>query len=70
MTDKVIDFNGITYGDIPPDTILEAAKGAGLDTVIIIGKNADNDLYIASSTGEYPLINWLLDLAKQDLLLN
>lgn len=65
--EKVIPFTGITKLDMPPDYILEAAKGK-LEGVIIIGYDADGEEYFASSYADGGTVNWLLDRCKGKLL--
>ena len=64
---KVIPFTGITRLDMPPDIILEQAKGK-LEGVIVIGFTNDDGEYFASSYADGGTVNWLLDRCKQRLL--
>ncbi len=69
MTDmeNVIPFPGVTKLDIPPDQILEAAKGR-LEGVVVIGYTTDGEEYFASSYADGVTVNWLLDRCKANLL--
>lgn len=67
MTAKIYDFSGLTYADLPPDLILEAAVGQ-LKETLVIGYDNDGKLYIASSSSSNPKILWLLEMAKKRLL--
>ena len=64
---KVIPFTGITRLDMPPDVILDKAKGK-LEGVIVIGYTEDGDEYFASSYADGGTVNWLLDRCKSRLL--
>ena len=64
---KVIPFTGITRLDMPPDQILEAAKGR-LEGVVIVGYGIDGEEYFASSYADGGTVNWLLDRCKLELL--
>lgn len=65
---EVLPFTGITIADIPPEDILEKAKEADLDMVVVLGFTKDNQLYFAGSTSDCAEVNWALDQAKQILL--
>ena len=64
---KVIPLNNITYLDIPPDKILEAAKGK-LESVVILGFDKDEEEYFASSIADGADVLWLLEKCKKQLL--
>lgn len=66
-SDNVVVFPGVTLRDLTPDQVLDGAKGK-LDMCIVIGWAADNELYVAMSSGELPINLWLLELAKKSLL--
>ena len=68
MTAEIINFSGVTRLDLEPDDILNAAVGEGLTEVIVMGWDADGDLYLASSKGRRADVNYLIDKAKQYLL--
>ena len=67
MTDNVVDFDGITKLDIPPDRILEGAKGK-LQSVAIVGYDEDGEEYFASSQADGGEVLWLLERCKLNLL--
>ena len=67
MTDNVIPLGCITYLDLPPDRILEAAKGK-LDSVLIIGFDKDGGEYFCSSIADGGEAIWHLERAKLALL--
>lgn len=63
---KVIPIGGVTKLDLPPDRILEEAKGK-LDGVVIIGFPKDGfggQVYAASSYADGGEVLWLLEACK------
>ena len=65
----VIELGVITTGDIPPEKVLRAAIEANLKNVIVLGETIDGeDIHFAISTGDAPLVNWLLDAAKYKII--
>lgn len=46
-----ISFEGVTYGRVPPENVLDGAKDEGLKEVIVLGYTKDNEEYFASSMG-------------------
>lgn len=66
--DNVVFLNGGTEDDIPTDRVLQAAIERNLESVIVLGYDADGDLYMAYSTGDVSKINLLLDLTKAQIL--
>lgn len=67
MTAKIIPFTGITSLDVAPDAVLEAAKGK-LEGVVLVGFDAEGELYAASSYADGGTVLWLLEKLKQNLL--
>ncbi|MGI9490490.1 MAG: hypothetical protein ACR2RF_32275 [Geminicoccaceae bacterium] len=67
MADNVVEFDGITCLDIPPDRILERAKGE-LQDVIVIGYDHEGEEYFASSKADGGSVLWLLERFKKRLL--
>ena len=68
MSDNIIQFTGTTTVDLPVDQILDKAKEAGLQTVVVIGDNKDGELYIASSQGRVCMATFLLQRALHALM--
>jgi hypothetical protein len=68
MEDNVIDFPGGTLLDIPVDKVLEGAKDASLDQVVIVGVKEDGSTYLAFSTSDLYQILWFLENGKMDVL--
>jgi hypothetical protein len=67
VTDNVTNFTGITYLDIPPDRILDGAKGE-LESVIVIGYTKDGEEYFAASVADGAEVLWMLERNKLKLL--
>jgi len=65
---KIIPLGGLTLLDIPPNKILEAAKGK-LEGVVIIGFEKDTDeVYAASSYADGGTVMWLLEACKTEMM--
>ena len=63
----VVELRNITRLDLPPDRILESAKGK-LSEVIVIGFTEDGEEYFASSVADGGSVLWQLERAKKRLL--
>lgn len=63
-----INFEGVTYGRVPPENVLDGAKEEGLSDVIVIGYTADDEEYFASSMGRDGDNILLLERFKKFLL--
>jgi len=68
MTAEIIGFTGETKLDIDPDQVLRAAVGKYPQGVLVIGWNEDGELAFASSIADVREMNWMLDLAKREIL--
>lgn len=66
--DNVIIWRGVTRHDLPPERILNHAKDADLDRVVILGYDRDGQMYFASSFADGGDVMWLMELAKARLL--
>lgn len=64
---NVVNLGCITRLNLPPDRILDAAKGQ-LTQVFVIGYTEDGTLYAASSHADGGDALWLLEHAKTRLL--
>lgn len=64
----ILKFTGNTLVDITADELLDAAKTWNMTKCIVVGVDEDDELCFGGSTSDVPMINWLLDLAKQQLL--
>ena len=65
---NVVSFNGdvIDNKDVPPDEILESAKGT-FSEVLVVGYNKDRKLTMIASNGYMPDMLWLLEGARRIL---
>ena len=68
MTDKILEFNGISYLDLPPSRLLTKAADSELESCIIIGHDKDGEFYFASSKADGGEVLWLIEVAKKKLL--
>jgi hypothetical protein len=64
---KIIPIGGITKLDLPPDQILEKAKGE-LEGVILIGFDKNDEVYAASSYADGGVVMWLLEACKTKMM--
>ena len=64
---NVVKFTGVTFLDIPPDVILDGAKGK-LESVIVIGYTNDGEEYFAASMADGADALWHLQRAAHKLL--
>ena len=67
MMGKIIPIRGVTKLYIPPDRILEAAKGQ-MEGVVIIGFDKDGEVYAASSYADGGTVMWLLEACKTKMM--
>jgi len=67
MPNKVTPLGNITRLDIPPDRILEGAKGE-MEGVVLLGFDNDGGIYFASSYADGGDVLWLLEMCKKHLL--
>lgn len=68
MTDNVVYPGFITKLDIPADRVLNAALDAGLTGVVVLGWDADENEYFASSIADGADVLWLMERLKKQLL--
>jgi len=64
----VTEFRGTTRLDIPANRVLDNAP-RDMDTVIIVGFDADGDFYFASNKADGADVMWLLQVAARKLLI-
>ncbi len=64
---NVIPLNNITYLDLPPDRVLEGAKGK-LEGLLIVGYTTEGEEYFASTYADGGEVLWLMERAKRALL--
>lgn len=67
MSAEIIVLDVPTTLDLPPDRVLEAAKGK-LENVMLVGFTPEGELYIAASMSDRAEMNWLADKLKMELL--
>ena len=65
----ILNFEGLTTVETPPEEVLQAAKSWEMTKCIVIGIDVDNELCFGGSFSDLPLMNLLLDYAKQHILL-
>jgi hypothetical protein len=63
-TVTILDTN--TTLDIPADRVLEGAIGR-INPAVVIGYDAENELYLASSVADKSQVLWLIEAAKREL---
>lgn len=66
--DNIREFPGTTRLTTPVPKILAAAAGKKLTDVIVIGWTDEGDFYFASSDANGAEVNWMLDIAKRELI--
>ena len=64
---NVIPLNNVTRLDLPPDRVLDGAKGQ-LEGLVILGYDKDGEQYFASTYADGGDVLWLLEKCKQALL--
>lgn len=67
MNGNVVEFNGITKLNIPPDRMLEKATGK-LETVLILGVTKNGSEYFASSVADAAEAIFMMERAKHALM--
>ena len=65
---EVVILNTITKLDIPPERILDAAKKADLESVVILGYTKEGKYYGASSLADGGDVLWLMEITRDKLL--
>jgi len=68
MSDNVIPLGNITRLNLPPDRVLDAAKGSCSGGVVVLGWDDDGSFYFASSIADGGDVVWLMEMAKKKLL--
>lgn len=69
MSDNIIPLRPVLVGDgaaLEPDMILEAAKGA-YEQIVVVGFNADGQIDMRSSHGSRDAL-WIVERARLHLL--
>lgn len=68
MDNNVTNLSQITKLDLPADRVLQSAIDAGIKSAVVIGYDADDNEYFASSIADGADVVWLLERAKLELL--
>lgn len=66
MTAEIYEFTGSTLVDLPPNKVLKYAED--LKEVVVIGVDADNEIYVAGSSGDVANVVYLIELGKKHML--
>lgn len=66
--DNVKIFTGVTRADMPVQVMLDGAKRADLKNVMIIGEDADGELFFSSSARDGGWVLWWMEQAKHAML--
>ena len=64
----VINFDGPTTLDIPPDKVLEGALASKLASVIVIGETESGEIYHASSSADLAELILAAEIFKAEML--
>ncbi|KKK84763.1 hypothetical protein LCGC14_2780030 [marine sediment metagenome] len=64
---KILRFSGDTLVDVPPDAVLEAAKGETVKC-LVLGWRKGGELWFSGSFSDTPEINYLLDVVKTEVM--
>lgn len=65
---EVVVLDMVTRLDIPAERVLQAALDAGLQSVVVVGYDADGEEYFASSFADGGDALWLLQRGSHKLL--
>jgi len=65
--DNIVIWHGVTRHDLPVNRILDAAKEANLESVVIMGYQ-DGEFYFASSLADGGDVLWLMRNCEKRLL--
>jgi len=64
----VVSLGCVTSLDMPPERVLSEAIEHDLETVLIIGRTKDGELYFEGSSADGGDALWLMELAKKALM--
>jgi len=65
---NVVAFTGLSFGEIAPQAVLEAALAEDLATVVLIGRTQDGEVYFSSSIEDGGRIVLMLEKLKAHIL--
>lgn len=66
----ILTFDGITTVEIPVSELLDKAKSWKMTKCLVVGIDMNNELCFGGSFSDTPLINLLLDHAKNQIINN
>ena len=66
MTAEIFTFTGSTTVDLPPNKVIKYAED--LKECVVIGVDAEDEIYVAGSSGKIKDVIYLLELAKYHML--
>ncbi len=66
MMAEILEFTGSTSVDMPPNKVLKFAED--LKEVVVVGIDADDEIYVAGSKGTVANVVYLLEMAKLHML--
>jgi len=66
MTAKIYEFTGTTCLDLSPNKVIKYAED--LKECVVIGTDADDEIYVAGSSGNVANVVYLLEMAKLHML--
>jgi hypothetical protein len=65
---EVVELNMVTKLDLPAERVLRRAIEAGVQSVVIVGYDADGEEYFCSSIADGGTAVWLMERCKLKLL--
>lgn len=68
LVDNVVVLETVTSHKLPVERVLNAAMGAELTGVIVIGYTPDGAFYFGATSPSGPDVMWDLEMAKKKLL--
>jgi hypothetical protein len=68
MANNLRLFPGVTPLNHDPDVMLELAKNAKLDEVVILGFDKDGEFFFSSNKSDGGGVLWLLEMARHELM--
>lgn len=66
MTAEIYEFTGETTLPLPPNKVIKYAED--LKECVVIGVDADDEIYAAGSSGEVRDVIYLIELGKHHML--
>ena len=70
MPDFIVKLDTTTTMPHRADDVLDAAKGQGIESVLIVGRMVDGATWISASTSNAERLVFLLEIAKRHVLDN